>query len=229
MRRCAPSALQLSPAALPSLAASAQERPLPPSIERSEAFWSAPNPAERRRADRRHSQDRRVVRRRAVRTCGTGATTRPTYRAACSSAAIARSTASTTSTRSSFQRTYDPTRPYQVRFQLHGGIARARPPAVNRIRVDALPSGVDEIAVFPGGWVRVALVVGDAGRQSRAHPRSAEAHVQHRREPRVPDGRFGRRHRRVFHGLQGRDAVGELRSADWQYGGARHAVGARRR
>ena len=50
--------------------------------------------------------------------------------------------------------TYDPTRPYQVRFQLHGGIARARPPVVNRIRVDALPSGVEEIRVFPVGWVR---------------------------------------------------------------------------
>ena len=49
---------------------------------------------------------------------------------------------------------YDPSRPYQVRFQLHGGIARARPPVVNRIRVDALPSGVEEIAVFPGGWVQ---------------------------------------------------------------------------
>lgn len=50
--------------------------------------------------------------------------------------------------------TYDPSQPYQVRVQLHGGIARARPPVVNRIRVDALPGGVDEIAVFPGGWVR---------------------------------------------------------------------------
>jgi PDZ domain len=49
---------------------------------------------------------------------------------------------------------YDPTRPYQVRFQLHGGIARARPAAVNRIRVDALPSGTEEILVFPNGWVR---------------------------------------------------------------------------
>jgi dienelactone hydrolase len=49
---------------------------------------------------------------------------------------------------------YDPSRPYQVRVQLHGGIARARPPVGNRIRVDALPSGVDEIAVYPGGWVR---------------------------------------------------------------------------
>jgi hypothetical protein len=51
-------------------------------------------------------------------------------------------------------RTYDATRPYQVRFQLHGGIARARPPAVNRVRTDVLPSGVDEILVFPIGWVR---------------------------------------------------------------------------
>lgn len=50
--------------------------------------------------------------------------------------------------------TYDPTRPYQVRVQLHGGIARARPPAVNRIRMDALPGGVEEILVFPIGWVR---------------------------------------------------------------------------
>jgi hypothetical protein len=49
---------------------------------------------------------------------------------------------------------YDPSRPYQVRVQLHGGIARARPPIVNRIRVDALPSGVEEIAVYPAGWVR---------------------------------------------------------------------------
>lgn len=51
-------------------------------------------------------------------------------------------------------RTYDASRPYQVRVQLHGGIARARPPAVNRIRTDALPGVVDEILVFPIGWVR---------------------------------------------------------------------------
>jgi hypothetical protein len=51
-------------------------------------------------------------------------------------------------------KTYDATRPYQVRFQLHGGIARARPLAVNRVRTDVLPSGVDEILVFPIGWVR---------------------------------------------------------------------------
>ena len=49
---------------------------------------------------------------------------------------------------------YDSTRSYQVRFQLHGGIARARPPLVNRIRVDALPSDLEEISVFPAGWVR---------------------------------------------------------------------------
>jgi hypothetical protein len=51
-------------------------------------------------------------------------------------------------------RTYDATRPYQVRVQLHGGIARARPPTVDRVRTDALPSAVDEIVVFPIGWVR---------------------------------------------------------------------------
>jgi hypothetical protein len=50
--------------------------------------------------------------------------------------------------------TYDPTRPYQVRVQLHGGIARARPPVANRIRTDSLPGGVEEISVFPIGWVR---------------------------------------------------------------------------
>ncbi len=49
---------------------------------------------------------------------------------------------------------YDPSRPFQVRFQLHGGIARARPLAVNRIRTDTLPGGVEEIRVFPIGWVR---------------------------------------------------------------------------
>ncbi len=54
----------------------------------------------------------------------------------------------------SVPRSYDASRPYQVRFQLHGGIARARPPAVNRVRTDALPSAVDEITVFPIGWVR---------------------------------------------------------------------------
>jgi hypothetical protein len=51
-------------------------------------------------------------------------------------------------------REYDPSRPHQVRFYLHGGIARARPAPVNRIRTDALPSGVEEIRVFPNGWVR---------------------------------------------------------------------------
>ena len=51
-------------------------------------------------------------------------------------------------------KTYDATRPYQVRVQLHGGIARARPVAVNRVRTDVLPSSVDEILVFPIGWVR---------------------------------------------------------------------------
>lgn len=49
---------------------------------------------------------------------------------------------------------YDASRPYQVRFYLHGGIARARPAPVNRIRRDVLPSSVDEIQVYPNGWVR---------------------------------------------------------------------------
>lgn len=49
---------------------------------------------------------------------------------------------------------YDASRPYQVRFYLHGGIARARPAPVNRIRRDVLPSSADEIQVYPNGWVR---------------------------------------------------------------------------
>jgi dienelactone hydrolase len=49
---------------------------------------------------------------------------------------------------------YDPSRPYQVRVQLHGGIARARPPLVNQMRTDTLPGIVEEISVFPMGWVR---------------------------------------------------------------------------
>ena len=48
--------------------------------------------------------------------------------------------------------TYDSARPYQVRVHLHGGVGRPRPPVVNRIRTNSLPSGVDEIAVFPAGW-----------------------------------------------------------------------------
>jgi poly(3-hydroxybutyrate) depolymerase len=52
--------------------------------------------------------------------------------------------------------TYDPTRPSQVRVHLHGGVGRPRPPAPNRIRVDALPGGVDEIVVFPAAWAESA-------------------------------------------------------------------------
>ena len=74
-----------------------------------------------------------------------------------------------------------------------------------------------------------AVVVVDAGRQPRAHSRSAQAHLQHRRKSRVPDGHLRRRHRRVLHGVQGHDRVGELPSDDWQHDGARHAVRACRR
>jgi predicted esterase len=48
--------------------------------------------------------------------------------------------------------TYDPSRPYQLRVQLHGGVGRVRQPAANRIRVDGLPGAIDEISVFPAGW-----------------------------------------------------------------------------
>jgi len=47
---------------------------------------------------------------------------------------------------------YDYTRPTQVRVHLHGAIGRRRPPAVNRLRTDALAGSADEISVFPIGW-----------------------------------------------------------------------------
>lgn len=52
--------------------------------------------------------------------------------------------------------TYDHTRPSQVRVHLHGGVGRPRPPAANRIRVDALPGSADEIVVFPAAWAQSA-------------------------------------------------------------------------
>ena len=98
----------------------------------------------------------------------------------CSSAAIGHSTASSMSTRSSFPRPTIRRGRIRCAFQLHGGIARARPPAVNRIRVDALPSGGRRDSGVSGRVGAVDVVVGDAGRQPRAHPRSAEANLQHR-------------------------------------------------
>ena len=47
---------------------------------------------------------------------------------------------------------YDHTRPYQLRVYLHGGVGRPRPTAANRIRTGSLPSGIDEIRVFPVSW-----------------------------------------------------------------------------
>lgn len=49
---------------------------------------------------------------------------------------------------------YDPTRPYPVRVHLHGGSGRLRPLAPNRISIDPLPTGTDEIGVFPSAWIR---------------------------------------------------------------------------
>jgi predicted esterase len=49
---------------------------------------------------------------------------------------------------------YDPSRPYQVRVQLHGGVGRPRPPAANRVRIESLPGGVEEITVHPIGWAQ---------------------------------------------------------------------------
>src|SRR5205085_10025127 len=47
---------------------------------------------------------------------------------------------------------YDPTRPYPVRVQLHGGANRLRPPDPARMAVDRLPGASDEIKVFPTAW-----------------------------------------------------------------------------
>jgi predicted esterase len=47
---------------------------------------------------------------------------------------------------------YDPARTYPVRVHLHGGVGRLRPTPVERIRTDSLPSGADEIVVFPVSW-----------------------------------------------------------------------------
>jgi poly(3-hydroxybutyrate) depolymerase len=47
---------------------------------------------------------------------------------------------------------YEPTRPYPVRFYLHGAVNRPRPMALTRIRTNALPSSIEEISVFPIAW-----------------------------------------------------------------------------
>jgi predicted esterase len=47
---------------------------------------------------------------------------------------------------------YDPSRSYQVRVQLHGGVGRGEPPDVSRLGVGRLPGSVDEIEVFPTAW-----------------------------------------------------------------------------
>ena len=46
---------------------------------------------------------------------------------------------------------YDPTRPYPVRVQLHGGANRLAPPDPARIGIDRLPGAIEEIKVFPIG------------------------------------------------------------------------------
>ena len=47
---------------------------------------------------------------------------------------------------------YDPTRQYQLRVQLHGGIGRPEQPDDTRLGVGRLPGTVEEIAVFPAAW-----------------------------------------------------------------------------
>jgi hypothetical protein len=50
--------------------------------------------------------------------------------------------------------TYEPSRAYPVRFHLHGGVSRTRPVAPARIRTNALRSTIEEIVVFPIGWLQ---------------------------------------------------------------------------
>lgn len=47
---------------------------------------------------------------------------------------------------------YDPTLPYQLRVQLHGGVGRDQQPDTNRLGIGRLPGTVDEIQVFPASW-----------------------------------------------------------------------------
>ena len=49
---------------------------------------------------------------------------------------------------------YDPSRPHQLRVQLHGGVSRAAPPDAGRIGARRLPGSDDEIVVFPVAWVQ---------------------------------------------------------------------------
>lgn len=47
---------------------------------------------------------------------------------------------------------YDPSRPYQVRVQLHGGVNRPDQPDANRLGIGRLPGTAEEILVFPAAW-----------------------------------------------------------------------------
>ena len=67
---------------------------------------------------------------------------------------------------------------------------------------------------------RRAVVERGPGPQHERHRRLAEAHVQHRREPRRRVGRFGRRHGRVLPGDARDDAVCELPAAQRLHHGA---------
>ena len=48
--------------------------------------------------------------------------------------------------------TYDPSRPYPVRVQLHGAVERPRPMVPARLRTNALQGAIEEIRVFPIAW-----------------------------------------------------------------------------
>jgi len=47
---------------------------------------------------------------------------------------------------------YDPSRPYPLRVQLHGGVSRPQPPDESRLGIARLPGSVEEIEVFPAAW-----------------------------------------------------------------------------
>ena len=118
------------------------------------SFWAAPNPAGA--ADRIQPILKTGVSfEEALQRVRHDDTTTPTSRAACSSATIAPSTASSTITRSSFPREARPLASVSGAF-LPARRHRARPARSGQSHQNRghLPSGVDEIRVFPNGWVR---------------------------------------------------------------------------
>ena len=158
--------------------------------------------------------------------CGTAPTTAPTCRAACSSTTTAPWTASSTTTRSSCPGNTTRRVPIRCASTCTAASHAHVPLPVNRIRVDALPSGVEEIRVFPNGWVR-ALWWSSTQVDNLARILDRLKRTYNIDENRVyltgtSDGGTG-----VYY-MAFRDptAWASFRSPDWQHAGARHAVGA---